>query len=154
MTATSSLAASATGQRCRMLLGQQLEVLRQQLLGHGLQASLVDRVTVRLRDQPAVVLLLAREISITGLRSIASTEGLIMASIRGGKLKTALQMIGILCLIIGYPYHLSLGVIDLGMVDLVLVGRTLVYISLFFSLTSAFEYVSAFNQALESREKE
>ena len=48
-------------------------------------------------------------------------------------------MVGILCLIIGYPYELSLGFIDLGWVDLVNVGRVLVYASLVFSLVSAFQ---------------
>jgi CDP-diacylglycerol--glycerol-3-phosphate 3-phosphatidyltransferase len=96
---------------------------------------------------------LAREISVTGLRSIASTDGLVIAAARGGKSKPALQMIGILCLMLGYPYHLSLGFIDLGTVDLVLVGRTLVYISLVFSVTSAFEYMGFFASALHERER-
>src|SRR5690606_38317462 len=101
-----------------------------------------------------VVLLLAREISITALRSIASSEGLVIAAARGGKSKTALQMAGILCLIIGYPYELSLGVVDLGVVDLLPVGRALVYVSLVFSITSAFQYVGFFADALGEREKE
>src|SRR5262249_16166646 len=101
----------------------------------------------------AVVLLIAREISITGLRSIASSEGVVIAAGEGGKSKTALQMIGILCLIIGFPYHLSLGFIDLGMVDLVYVGRELIYVSLVFSLTSAVEDMGLFAQAVEPKSK-
>ena len=92
-----------------------------------------------------------REISITGLRSIASSEGVVIAAGGGGKRKTALQMTGILCLIIGYPYHLTLGAFDLGMVDLVQVGRWLVYISLIFSLVSAFQYVGLFAEAVEAK---
>jgi CDP-diacylglycerol--glycerol-3-phosphate 3-phosphatidyltransferase len=60
-------------------------------------------------------------------------------------------MIGILCLIIGYPYHLDLGVADLGVVDLVVVGRALVYISIVFSLSSAVEYVKLFADAVEAK---
>lgn len=133
------------------VLGKFLDPLADKLL---VMAALIWMVPMGRIAEWAVILLLAREISITGLRSIASSEGLIMASIRGGKLKTALQMVGILCLIIGYPYHLDLGVLDLGVVDLILVGRALVYISLFFSLTSAYEYVVVFNQALAGRENE
>src|SRR5690606_3611073 len=99
-------------------------------------------------------LLLAREISITALRSIASTEGLIIASDRTGKQKTAFQMAGILCLMLGYPYHLALGPLDLGVVDLVLVGRALVYLSLVYSLVSAFQYLAQFARAIDAQSQE
>jgi CDP-diacylglycerol--glycerol-3-phosphate 3-phosphatidyltransferase len=96
------------------------------------------------------VLLLAREISVTGLRSIASSEGVVIAAGDDGKSKTALQMVGILCLILGYPYHLELGPIDLGIVDLVYVGRALVYVSLVFSIMSAVSYLRLFAAAAEA----
>jgi CDP-diacylglycerol--glycerol-3-phosphate 3-phosphatidyltransferase len=63
-------------------------------------------------------------------------------------------MIGILCLILGYPYHLSLGFIDFGRVDLIVVGRGLVYVSLIFSLTSAIRYAGLFAEAAEARRHE
>jgi CDP-diacylglycerol--glycerol-3-phosphate 3-phosphatidyltransferase len=100
-----------------------------------------------------VVLLIGREISITGLRSIASSEGVVIAAGEGGKSKTALQMVGILCLIIGFPYRLDLGFLDLGIVDLVRVGRWLIYVSLFFSVTSAVEYVGLFAEAVEAKDR-
>jgi CDP-diacylglycerol--glycerol-3-phosphate 3-phosphatidyltransferase len=77
----------------------------------------------------------------------------VIAAASGGKQKTALQMIGILCLIIGYPYHLNLYIVDLGMVDLVIVGRALVYLSLVFSITSAVEYFGLFVSAVEAKDK-
>ncbi len=132
------------------VLGKFLDPLADKLL---VMATLVWMVRLGRMHAWVVVLLLARELSITGLRSIASTEGMVIASARGGKFKTAFQMAGILCLIIGYPYHFTLGPIDLGIADLVPVGRTLVYISLVFSLTSAVEYVSSFGRALEARER-
>lgn len=132
------------------VLGKFLDPLADKLL---VMASLVWMVPMGRISEWAVVLLLARELSVTGLRSIASSEGLIIAAARGGKSKTALQMVGILCLMLGYPYHLSLGFIDLGIVDLVLVGRTLIYISLVFSITSAFEYVGFFASAIQARDR-
>jgi CDP-diacylglycerol--glycerol-3-phosphate 3-phosphatidyltransferase len=132
------------------VLGKFLDPLADKLL---VMASLVWMVPMGRIPGWVVVLLLAREISITALRSIASSEGVVIAAGGGGKRKTALQMIGILCLIIGYPYHLSLATLDLGMVDLVQVGRWLVYVSLFFSLTSAFQYVGLFAEAVEAKEK-
>lgn len=132
------------------VLGKFLDPLADKLL---VMASLVWMVPMGRIPEWAVVLLLAREISITALRSIASSEGLVLAAMRGGKSKTALQMIGILCLILGYPYALSLGFYDLGEVDLVLVGRALIYISLVFSVTSAIQYVGVFADALAARER-
>jgi CDP-diacylglycerol--glycerol-3-phosphate 3-phosphatidyltransferase len=95
----------------------------------------------------AVVLLLGREIAITGLRSVAASEGLVISAGSGGKMKTALQMIGIVGLVLGYPYHLSYLGIDLGVVDLARVGRGLVYLSLVFSFASAAEYVQLFTSS-------
>jgi CDP-diacylglycerol--glycerol-3-phosphate 3-phosphatidyltransferase len=133
------------------VLGKFLDPLADKLI---VMATLVWMVPMGRIPSWAVVLLLAREISITGLRSIASSEGVVIAAGGGGKSKTALQMIGIVALIVGYPYHLSLGFYDLGVVDLVVVGRWLVYISLVFSLTSALEYVGLFAEAVDAKHRE
>ncbi len=101
----------------------------------------------------AVVLLISREITITALRSIASTEGIVIAAGEGGKAKTALQMIGIICLLLGYPYTINLGVINFGRVDLVHVGRVLIYCSLFFSIWSAARYMGLFVDAIDAKNK-
>lgn len=132
------------------VLGKFLDPLADKLL---VMASLVWMVPMGRIQEWVVVLLIGREISITGLRSIASSEGVVIAAGEGGKSKTALQMVGILCLIIGFPYHLDLGFWDLGMVDLVKVGRWLIYVSLFFSVTSAVEYVGLFAEAVEAKDR-
>lgn len=132
------------------VLGKFLDPLADKLI---VMASLIWMVPMGRIPEWAVVLLLAREISVTGLRSIASSEGVVIAAGGGGKSKTALQMIGIVALIVGYPYHLDLWIIDLGVVDLVMVGRWLIYISLVFSITSALEYVGLFAEAVEAKER-
>src|SRR5688572_32899892 len=132
------------------VLGKFLDPLAAKLL---VMASLVWMVPLGRISEWAVVLLLGREISITALRSIASSGGLVISAGSGGKTKTALRMAGIRCLIIGYPYHLSLGFLDLGWVDLVPVVRVLVYASLVFSLVSAFQYVSLFAEAVEAKDE-
>jgi len=126
------------------VLGKFLDPLADKLL---VMAALVWMVPMGRIPEWAVVLLLAREISITGLRSIASSEGLVISAGSGGKNKTALQMVGILCLMLGYPYEIDLWVIDLGRVDLVVVGRALIYISLIFSVQSALSYLFLFARA-------
>jgi CDP-diacylglycerol--glycerol-3-phosphate 3-phosphatidyltransferase len=132
------------------VLGKFLDPLADKLI---VMASLVWMVPMGRIPAWAVVLLLARELSITGLRSIAASEGVVIAAGQEGKTKTALQMIGIIALVLGYPYHLAYFGVDLGMVDLVHVGRALVYLSLVFSLASAAQYVRLFGAAVEANEQ-
>jgi CDP-diacylglycerol--glycerol-3-phosphate 3-phosphatidyltransferase len=131
------------------VIGKFLDPLADKLM---VMATLVWMVTLGRMPAWAVVLLLSREISITALRSIASTEGFVIAANDGGKQKTALQVVGIIFLILGYPYELRLFGIDLGAVDMVHVGRALVYVSLVMSFTSAAEYVALFARAVERKE--
>jgi CDP-diacylglycerol--glycerol-3-phosphate 3-phosphatidyltransferase len=133
------------------VLGKFLDPLADKLL---VMASLIYMVPMGRVPEWAVTVLLAREISVTALRSIASSEGVVIAAGDDGKSKTALQMIGILALILGYPYHLSIfGLWDLGVVDLVYVGRALIYASLVFSISSAVSYVRLFSAAVEAKEE-
>lgn len=130
------------------VLGKFMDPLADKLL---VMATLVWLVPMGRIPEWTVVLLLAREISITGLRSIASSEGIVIAAGGGGKSKTALQMVGILFLILGYPYDFDFFGVGFGVVDLVLVGRALVYLSLAFSITSAVEYLGLFARAIDSK---
>jgi len=100
-----------------------------------------------------VIVLLAREISVTGLRSVAASEGVVIAAGNEGKTKTALQMIGIIALLLGYPVRLSYLGLDCGVVDVVHVGQALVYLSLVFSIASAAQYTRLFGAAVDAKEK-
>jgi CDP-diacylglycerol--glycerol-3-phosphate 3-phosphatidyltransferase len=131
------------------VLGKFLDPLADKLI---VMASLVWMVPMGRISGWIVIILLAREISVTGLRSVAASEGVVIAAGSEGKTKTALQMIGIVALLVGYPYHLSYLGIDLGIVDVVLVGRMLVYLSLVFSVASAVEYVRLFGLAVDAKE--
>jgi CDP-diacylglycerol---glycerol-3-phosphate 3-phosphatidyltransferase len=132
------------------VLGKFLDPLADKLI---VAATLVWLVSMGRIGAWAVALLISREITVTALRSIASSEGLVISAEKGGKAKTALQMIGIVCLIIGFPYHLDGGIYDFGVVDLVHIGRVLVYASLVFSVTSAVGYMSLFADAIEQKDK-
>jgi CDP-diacylglycerol---glycerol-3-phosphate 3-phosphatidyltransferase len=132
------------------VLGKFLDPLADKLIVTG---TLVWLVPMGRISAWAVVLLISREITITALRSIASSEGIIIAAGEGGKTKTALQMIGIVCLILGYPYWFTIGIFDFGVVDLVHVGRLLIYTSLVFSLWSAGRYMSLFVDAIDAKNK-
>ncbi len=130
------------------VLGKFLDPLADKLI---VMATLVWLVPMGRIEPWVVVLLLARELSISGLRSIAASEGVVIAAGEGGKSKTALQMVGILMLMIGYPYRMNFLLFDVGVVDLVHVGRWLIYISLVYSLTSAAQYDGLFATTVEAR---
>jgi CDP-diacylglycerol--glycerol-3-phosphate 3-phosphatidyltransferase len=57
----------------------------------------------------AVFLILAREMVVTGLRSIASSEGIVIAASDLGKIKTILQMVAIVGLLLHYDYYWFFG---------------------------------------------
>ena len=51
-----------------------------------------------------MVIVVGREIAVTGLRSIAASEGLVLAAEASGKMKMILQAVGIHALILHYTY--------------------------------------------------
>ena len=53
-----------------------------------------------------VIVILAREFAITGLRAVAASEGVVIAAAWSGKIKTVTQMIAIIFLLIGnWPFE-------------------------------------------------
>ena len=132
------------------VLGKLIDPLADKLI---VMASLVWMVPMGRMPTWAVIVLLTREFSVTALRSVAASEGVIISAGQEGKTKTALQMIGIIALLVGYPYHLSYAGLDLGVVDCMRVGRVLVYLSLIFSVASAAQYIGLFAQAVEAKEE-
>lgn len=114
-------------------------------------ATLITLVELGRVDSWLVVLILLREISISGLRTLAMAEGLIIDVVQAGKIKTALQLVGIQCLILHYP-------IDLPYIDYSVscnkIGAALVIISLFFSFFSAWIYFRGFVRAIMAKYEE
>jgi CDP-diacylglycerol--glycerol-3-phosphate 3-phosphatidyltransferase len=108
-------------------------------------------------DPYAPAILLSRDIFIGGIRSIAASHNLIIDAKPAGKWKTALQMIAIPCLIVGYfdPHTIGLtavpfpGSIDPYRIPFENIGRVIVWISVFFSITSAFEYTKAYREKVK-----
>ena len=100
---------------------------------------------VRLGRAPVwvVVVILAREFLISGLRTIAVSEGLVISASQGGKWKTSLQLTGIICLMLHYHYAIDY-LVGTVMTDFQAVGSALLYLSLIPGIASAVEYVRAF----------
>jgi len=100
---------------------------------------------VRLGRAPVwvVVVILAREFLISGLRTIAVSEGLVISASQGGKWKTSLQLTGIICLMLHYHFAID-WLFGTAMTDFQAVGLTLLYLSLLPAIGSAIDYVRAF----------
>lgn len=122
------------------LIGKFLDPLADKLVVLSVLLALLylDRVPLWV-----VALILAREITITGLRSIASAEGMVIAAKPLGKYKTAFQMIGLVGLLIHYPYVINF-VFCLAEMNFHRLGMAVLYLSLFFSLASALDYFIGF----------
>jgi CDP-diacylglycerol---glycerol-3-phosphate 3-phosphatidyltransferase len=98
-----------------------------------------------------VVVLLSRELAVTGLRAIASQEGLVIAAGTSGKIKTVLQLLGIAFTLLHFPWSLDL----VGLtIDFHTVGLYLLYGSIFMSVLSAVEYFRFFAEAAARQARE
>jgi CDP-diacylglycerol--glycerol-3-phosphate 3-phosphatidyltransferase len=131
------------------VLGQFLDPLADKLLVMALLVVMVDMGRV---PAWAVAVVLARELSITSLRTIAISEGVVIAASQGGKEKTALQMVALLLLMLHHRYLLNFGFFQ-TYVDMHEAGLFLLYVSVAFAVTSAGEYVKLFVDAVEAKEK-
>lgn len=83
-----------------------------------------------------VVLLIAREVTVTALRGIAASEGIEIAASDWGKRKTLIQSFSLGALLIHYPFWgvhpRPVGMILLGMTLVISVGSGLHYVLTFF----------------------
>ena len=103
--------------------------------------SLVFMVALGRVPAWVVVVLIARDLAVNGLRSIASTQGLVIAASEGGKIKTALQLIAITMLLVYFRYP-ALGTSIT--VDYQRAGLWILYISMAMSLFSGAQYMRQF----------
>jgi CDP-diacylglycerol--glycerol-3-phosphate 3-phosphatidyltransferase len=124
------------------MLGKFLDPLADKLV---VMAALVFLVESERISAWIAVVLLARELAINGLRAIASSEGLVIAASQGGKYKTALQLVGILFLLVHFKHRLLLTNV---VIDFHEVGLWTLYISLGLSVWSALEYFRDFGVAV------
>ncbi len=134
------------------ILGKFLDPLADKLLVMATLVFICYLGRLPLLGVAAVIIMIGREISITALRTIAMSEGVVMAAGRGGKDKTALQMVAILMLIVHHRYLIDFYFFKVW-ADLGQVGLVFLYVSLFFALTSAGEYMKLFVEAVEAKER-
>lgn len=129
------------------LIGKFLDPLADKLV---VMAALVMLVHLGRVGAWVVILIMAREFIITGLRTIAIGEGIVIAAGQEGKYKTAFQLAGITFLLLNYTYPVDWVVVSFDL-DANKVGAWLLYISLVFSIVSAVVYIRDFIRAAYAR---
>ncbi|MFR7763000.1 MAG: CDP-diacylglycerol--glycerol-3-phosphate 3-phosphatidyltransferase [Eubacterium sp.] len=80
-----------------------------------------------------VIIIISRELFISGFRMLAADQGIVLAAGWWGKFKTAFSMVMIIVLIVNTPLNNSV---------LYIIGRILIWISLALTIISMIEYVS------------
>ena len=89
-----------------------------------------------------VIVILAREFAITGLRSVAASEGVVIAAAWSGKIKTVTQMIAIIFLLFGnWPFCLISFPFD----------RIMLWIAVIMTIYSGIEYIYKSRDLFRSR---
>jgi CDP-diacylglycerol--glycerol-3-phosphate 3-phosphatidyltransferase len=129
------------------VLGKFLDPLADKLI---VTAVLVTMVALDRAPAWLVVILIARDLAINGLRSIASAEGLVIAASDGGKIKTALQLVAIMMLLIHFQYPILGAEAIVGHsinVDYHRAGLIMLYLSAVVSVFSGAQYVRNFFSA-------
>jgi len=115
-------------------LGKLLDPIADKLL---VLSALILLVNVDRVSALVAILIIAREVAVTGIRAIAAGEGMIIAAETTGKYKMALQVIAIVLLILEGTALSALG-------NLHLAGIVTLYLSLVLGYLSGAQYVWSF----------
>jgi CDP-diacylglycerol--glycerol-3-phosphate 3-phosphatidyltransferase len=113
--------------------GKLMDPIADKLLVLG---AIVMLLSMNRVDPVMVFLLLARDIFIGGVRSIAAANQVIIAAKPFGKWKTALQMVGIPLLLVYDPWF--------GLIPVAKIGYILLWISVILSLVSGVQYTMGY----------
>jgi CDP-diacylglycerol--glycerol-3-phosphate 3-phosphatidyltransferase len=91
-----------------------------------------------------VAIIIIRDFTVDGIRTIASSEGIIIQSSRLAKQKTLCQVVAVTALMIHYPF--------LG-ADAHLVGMAILYLALFLTIYSGMDYLVKFSKEIFKKGK-
>ncbi|MEF9918184.1 MAG: CDP-diacylglycerol--glycerol-3-phosphate 3-phosphatidyltransferase, partial [Eubacterium sp.] len=96
-------------------------------------SALICLVELRLIPSWVVIIIIAREFAITGLRTLAASDGIVIAASKWGKAKTMSQMIAIVALLlVNWPL--------LYFPALLIFGNIMIYVALILTLISGIDY--------------
>ena len=126
------------------VIGKFLDPLADKLV---VMAALVMLVHLGRVAAWVVIVIMGREFIVSGLRTIAMSEGIVISAGQEGKVKTIFQLIGITFLLLHYAYPIDFGFASYEY-DANKVGTVLLYLSMVFSVWSAWVYFRDFLKAV------
>lgn len=88
-------------------------------------AALISLVEIERIDGWIVMVILARELIITGLRAVAASDGVVIAASIWGKIKTVTQIIAVVAALLNIPYYNVL--VMIALISTVLSGIDYLY---------------------------
>lgn len=128
------------------VMGKFLDPLADKLI---VMAALIMMIPLDRVPAWAVFLIIARETLVTGLRSVASSEGIVISASDLGKYKTILQMVAIIALMLHYDYYWFFGLQwQIFHVHMHVVGSVFFYLSFVLTLWSGADYLYKFYRVL------
>jgi CDP-diacylglycerol--glycerol-3-phosphate 3-phosphatidyltransferase len=109
-------------------LGKFLDPLADKLL---VSVTMIMLITINRIPAWIVILIIAREMAVTGLRGIAVVEGKVIAAHSLGKYKTIFQAVSLICLCLHYEYLY---------IDFHVVGMAFLWVALLLTMWSGWIY--------------
>lgn len=124
------------------VLGKLLDPLADKFL---VVSALIMLMNLGRIEPIVVIILICREMAVTGLRAIASAEGIVIAASRLAKWKTASQMVAIPLLMLHETYF---------QIPFQKIGTALIWASLLISVLSAKDYIVDFFKRISQKARE
>ncbi|MDH5526846.1 MAG: CDP-diacylglycerol--glycerol-3-phosphate 3-phosphatidyltransferase [Nitrospirota bacterium] len=121
-------------------LGKLLDPIADKLL---ILSGLIMLVERDLAAAWIVIVIVGREMAVTGLRAIAASEGVVMPADRWGKWKTVLQCTAIIMLLLGW---------QLWVFDVTLIGTGVLWAAMAMAVVSGVRYGSAYLSGSTTRD--
>lgn len=119
-------------------LGKLLDPVADKLL---VLAGLIMLVDLGLAPAWIVIVILGREMAVTGLRAIAASEGLVMPADQWGKWKTVLQITAIIMLILSWRFWIF---------NVEVIGTWVLWASMILALVSGARYAAAYMRGVRT----
>jgi CDP-diacylglycerol--glycerol-3-phosphate 3-phosphatidyltransferase len=121
-------------------LGKFMDPLADKLL---ISAALIALVELGVVSAWIAIVIISREFAVTGLRTIAAAEGMVISASSLGKVKTVSQIVAI-SVMLAHDYPFTLLQFDFP----ISVGEFLLYIAVFFTILSGIDYFLKAQKAL------
>ena len=103
-------------------------------------SALICLIQLELIPAWVVIIIIAREFIISGVRLVASDNGVVIAASYWGKFKTAFQMLTVIVLILNIPNKVF-----------TILGTVLIYVSLALTVISLIDYIAKNKDVLKDQ---